>query len=149
VEWLLLLSAYIISKNVCLDANMLNKPRHDELRRKNIDLQPSVIIVENAEGVSAAEQALEPLDLQDRVKLSLSDRSISSNAGSWLPFADLCSPVTDQVASARIKDARHDDTDRDALIVYTSSIPKGCTRDIRGCIQSVVSQQIWSLPGNT
>lgn len=58
VEWLLLLSASIISKTAiaCLDANMLNKPRHAELRRKIMDLQPSVIVVENAEGVSAAEQ---------------------------------------------------------------------------------------------
>ncbi|KAH0032987.1 hypothetical protein KCU78_g2555, partial [Aureobasidium melanogenum] len=124
---------------------MLNKPRNDELRRKTIDLQPSVIVVENAEGVSAAEQVLESLDLQDRIKLSLSDRFISSTGGSWLPFADLCSPVTDQVASARIEDARHDDPDRGALIVYTSGassgIPKGCIRDVRGWIQSV-SQQI-------
>ncbi|KAG9568140.1 acetyl-CoA synthetase-like protein, partial [Aureobasidium melanogenum] len=150
----MLLSASIISKNAiaCLDANMLNKPRHDELRAKIIDLQPYVIVVENAESVNAAEQALGSLDLQDVVKVSLSDKSISSNSGSWLPFADLCSPVTDQAASARIEDARYDDLDRDALIVYTSGtssgIPKGCIRDVRGWIQSV-SHQIWSLPGDT
>lgn len=131
---------------------MLNKPRRDEFRRKIINLQPSVIVVENAKGVSAAEQALEPLDLQDRGKLSLSDRFISSTGGSWLRFADMCSPVTDQVASARIEDARRDDPNRGALIVYTSGassgIPKGCIRDVRGWIQSV-SLQTWSLPGNT
>ncbi|KAG9868711.1 acetyl-CoA synthetase-like protein, partial [Aureobasidium melanogenum] len=143
VQWLMLLSASIISKNAiaCLDANMLNKPRHDELRAKIIDLQPYVIVVENAESVDAAEQALGSLDLQDVVKVSLSDKSISSNSGSWLPFADLCSPVTDQAASARIEDARYDDLDRDALIVYTSGtssgIPKGCIRDVRGWIQKL------------
>lgn len=154
VEWLLLLSASILSKNAiaCLDANMLNKPRHDELRRKILDLQPSVIVVEDAEGVAAAEQVLKSLELQNLVKISFSDKSIPSDSGSWLPFADLCSPVTDQVASARLKDARHDSPDRAALIVYTSGtssgVPKGCIRDVRGWIQSV-SQQIWSLPGDT
>ncbi|KAG9838975.1 acetyl-CoA synthetase-like protein, partial [Aureobasidium melanogenum] len=154
VEWLLLLSASIISKNAiaCLDANMLNKPRHDELGRKIIDLQPSVIVVENAEGMSAAEQALESLDLQDLVKVSLSDKSIFSHSGSWLRFADLCSPVTDQVASARIDDARQDDPDRDALIVYTSGtssgIPKGCIRHVRDLATYTV-QQAWNLPGDT
>ncbi|KAG9594574.1 acetyl-CoA synthetase-like protein, partial [Aureobasidium melanogenum] len=147
-------STSIISKNAiaCLDANMLNKPRHDELGRKIIDLQPSVIVVENAEGMSAAEQALESLDLQDLVKVSLSDKSIFSHSGSWLRFADLCSPVTDQVASARIDDARQDDPDRDALIVYTSGtssgIPKGCIRHVRDLATYTV-QQAWNLPGDT
>ncbi|KAK6000887.1 hypothetical protein QM012_002970 [Aureobasidium pullulans] len=131
---------------------MLNKPRHAELRRKIIDLQPSVIVVEDAEGVAAIEQVLESLELHDLVRVSLSDKPISSNSGSWLPLADLCSPVSDQAASARLDDARYDSPDRDALIVYTSGtssgIPKGCIRHVRGWIQSV-SRTIWSLPGDT
>lgn len=154
VEWLLLLSASIISKNAiaCLDANMLNKPRHAELRSKIIDLQPSVIVVENTEGVAAAEQALESLNLKDLVKVSLSDMPESSKSGSWLPFADLCPSATDQVASARIEDARHDDPDRDALIVYTSGtssgVPKGCIRPVRD-LATYTAVQAWKLPSDT
>lgn len=57
MDWLLLLSASIISKNAiaCLDANVLNKPGNAELRRKIMALQPFVILVEYAEGVAAAE----------------------------------------------------------------------------------------------
>lgn len=54
----------------------------------------------------------------------------------------------DQVAAARLDDARHVFLDRDALIFYTSGIPKGCINDVRDLIQSI-SQQIWSLPGDT
>ncbi|KAH0334540.1 acetyl-CoA synthetase-like protein, partial [Aureobasidium melanogenum] len=131
---------------------MLNKPRHAELKSKIIDLQPSVIVVEDAEGVAAAEQALELLDLQNLVKVSLNDKPISSNSGSWLPFADLCSPINDQVASARIEDARHDDPDRDALIVYTSGTssgaPKGCIRPVRD-LATYTAVQTWKLPSDT
>lgn len=155
VEWALLLSASIIAKIgiACLDIDMLQKPRRAELEAKLIQLRPSHIVVADGAGASAVEVVLQGLDLKDTLKISLETSSLQSNggSGSWEQFTSFCEPRSAATLAKTVGDARHDDPDRTAMVIYTSGtsggMPKGCVRHVASLI-AYVQQQKFARPGD-
>jgi fatty-acyl-CoA synthase len=155
VEWLLLLSSSVIAKKglACLDIDMLQKPRREELKAKLIQLRPSSIVVADSAGASAVDEVLQGIDLKPVLKVSLEASLPQSNGNmdSWRPFASLCEPRSASLLAKTTEDARHDDPDRAAMVIYTSGtsggMPKGCVRHV-GSMIAYVKQQKFARPGD-
>lgn len=155
VEWALLLSASIIAKIgvACLDIDMLQKPRRAELEAKLIQLRPSHIVVADGAGASAVQDVLQGLDLKDTLKISLGTSSLQSNGdyGSWKRFTSFCEPHSASTLAKTVEAARHDDPDRNAMVIYTSGtsggMPKGCVRHVASLI-AYIQQQKFARPGH-
>lgn len=158
VEYLLLLSASTIAKVgiANLDVGMLQKARHAELEAYIRQLQPSCIVVPDAEGASAVDKILQGLQLPRVVKISLDSSSSSmqeanTDESGWQNFAALCKACPPAAIEARAEAARHDDRNRTALVVYTSGtsggMPKGCLKHVSSLLTSVMSQT-FNRPGS-
>lgn len=121
VEYLLLLAASTIAKTgiASLDVGMLHKTRHAELEGYLGQLQPSCIVVPDAEGAAAVDGILQKLQLHSVVKISLDSKPPQTPVGnevSWEGFASLCKASPANAIAERTEAARHDDPNRTALI---------------------------------
>jgi len=149
VEWLLLFSASILAKTgvAFLDIDMLQKPRRAELEAKLVQLRPSCIAVADSEGASAVDDALTRVDVKDTLKVVLKTGGpqASGSPDSWRSFVSLCEPRSPSTLTDIIKNARDDDPDRTALIIYTSGtsggMPKGCVKHSGSILANVKTQR--------
>lgn len=155
VEYLLILGASIIAKTgiAGLDVGMLQKSRHEELERYIGQLRPSCIVVPDAEGAAAIDGVLQKLQLSRVVKISLDDKPSQidkSKPTAWNNFASLCKASPKEVIAHRTEDARHDDPNRTALIVFTSGtsggMPKCCLKHVESLIADTSAADL-RLPG--
>jgi fatty-acyl-CoA synthase len=153
VEWLLLLSSTIFAKMgiACLDIDMLQKPRRAELEARLKQLRPSVIIVTDNAGASAVDNVLQNLDLEQTLKISLrlDSPQLSSPTDDWRLFTTLCTPHPASTLAKITEDARHDDPERTAWIIYTSGtsggLPKGCIRHVASIVAFIKGQRFGKL----
>jgi len=156
LEWILLFSASIVAKTgvAFLDIDMLQTPRRAELEVKLVQLRPSCIVVADSEGASAVDDALTRVNVADRLKIILETGAprTSGSANSWRSLVSLCEPRSTSTIKDTVENARKDDLDRTALILYTSGtsggMPKGCVRHA-GSLLSNIRHQRFSRQGNT
>jgi acyl-coenzyme A synthetase/AMP-(fatty) acid ligase len=153
VEWLLLFSASIVAKTgmAYLDIDMLKEPRRAELEAKLVQLQPSCIVVADNTGALAVDAALKKVDLGDTLKISLEPSSppVNGTAGCWRSFVSLCEQREATSLTKIIENARVDNPDRTALIIYTSGtsggMPKGCVKHAGSLLAYSRQQRFFSL----
>lgn len=149
VEWLLLFSASIVAKTgvTFLDIDMLQKPRRVELEAKLVQLRPSCIVVADSEGAFAVDDALTRIDVTNTFKVVLETRVAqdSGNADNWKSFVSLCEPHSASTITNTIENARDDNPDRTALIIYTSGtsggMPKGCVKHAGSLLGNAKTQR--------
>jgi acyl-CoA synthetase (AMP-forming)/AMP-acid ligase II len=150
VEYLLLLTASTIAKTgiASLDVGMLQKARHEELERYIKQLQPTCIVVADAEGAATIDSILQGLQLSVAVKISLDDKTsqAAESESTWNSFTSLCKAYSAEVIAKRTEAARHDDPSRTAVIVYTSGTssgkPKGCLKHVKSFITCLHASEI-------
>lgn len=155
VEWLLVFSASVIAKTgmAFLDIDMLQKPRRAELEAKLVQLRPSCIVVADSAGALAVDDALQHIKLVDTLKVSLEIGlpQVNGDADSWKSLTSLCEPRSTSTLASTIDNARHDDPDRTALVIYTSGtsggMPKGCVKHA-GSLLANIRQQRFSRHGD-
>lgn len=156
VDWLLLLSASVVAKIgiACLDIDMLRQPRRAELKAKLLELRPSCIVVADSAGASSVDEVLQDLNFSDTLRVSL-ETSLSQPDGkvdNWKHFPSLCEPRSASTLAKIVEDARHDNPDRTAMVIYTSGtsggMPKGCVRHVASFV-AYVKQQKFARLGDT
>lgn len=160
VEWLLLFSSSMIAKFgvAFLDKDMLQQPRRAELEARLVQLRPFAIVVADGTGAAAVDDALQGPNLlgtlPDPLKISLETTKSGTGieADAWQPFVDLCEPRDLKILARVIDDARHDDPDRTAMVIYTSGtsggMPKGCVRNV-STVVSYAKQQKFANSGES
>jgi fatty-acyl-CoA synthase len=153
VEWLLLFSASVVAKTgmAYLDIDMLKEPRRTELEAKLAQLRPSCIVVADDAGALAVDSALKKVDLGNTLKISLEAIQPQANGTTkdWRSFVGLYEPRSTASLTKTIENARNDDPDRTALVIYTSGtsggMPKGCVKHAESLLAYTRQQRFFSL----
>ena len=135
-EWALILwtSVFFRTTLSSVDPGALSQPRRDELVNFLVTLTPDVIVVPDAEGAKAVDEALQAANtILPLLRLTLAD----SASETWKSLVDVATAdIPQQIDEEGLtRAALTDDPDRTSLILFTSGTssgkPKGCPRSVR------------------